>query len=714
MGRLPIIIPRHQSILSKQQRQTNGGAREPILQADSLALAHPLAFAEIGGAVVKDGQKERSNSKSNSDNKYNSHGNVSRSFGSCGGSIGIRRHSRPKQFSTPEKKKRTRMDRKQSPTSTLLSLGFIEEEGEEEDEPESVISELAVMSGFRDENDEEDDRLSELLSDDLSLFGSAIEHVDESNDFGHDLILPMDALQFAPEQPMLSRDDESSVDRSTGTFREMMLQQQNEMRSHKECEMMLQQQQKQEDNHTASLLTTNTRSSIITTMTLERSLDVEKRHFFRDEYATVNNSSSNRSPKRSSSTKRKETAFQRLLKTASQCHQKSESRNKNSNADRISNNNNNPKILLNPLQQSSTAARSLMLPEEQRRAALARYRYNQIIHTNRDGGDTEKSISKSKPVQIVQDTIDRDHTVGQKGGKEEDDCHVSGDCTSPEDSFATIEAELDSLRSFTLRSNASFRQAESCLSNDLRESEILVKTLEDQLLAAKEKSELCLERYELAKEKRQKEKELTAIRTLHLEILTCGGKNDRSRSMLVERHEHEKTSCASSSFGGREIGILGTSFLQRHQPSQKDQQEHRAADTKEKSWGIGEAKTPAHDNSDKVMPHHEENFRDKASNSVHPQMFEGEPTSSRNDIARLASFGIFEDPYVYKSVEELRVIKNRLEAIKDLFEKARYMVSEEFAFSSSQSDRLRKQRQSQVMIETAASKYILFRSKNLV
>ena len=528
------------------------------------------------------------------------------------------------------------MTRKRSPTSILLPLEFIQEEGEEEQEElqlqlqllqphqefsdsnynksGSVISDSALLSGTRED---EEERLSDILG---NSFGSVIEHVDESHDFGHNLVLP-EVTGFAPGN---SGSDE---DRSTGTFGEMMLQQEHEMRYQQERERMA-------EDHMTSLLSKSVGSSILSTSTLERSLEYKRRQFFKEE-----------------SYKRPPSTFQRLLKTATQCR---ESRNevksynvmiqrKNST---LSNNDNDGIGIRRPTP-------SVLLPEEQRRAALARYRYNQLIHN--------KNTTTDEPQVVTRKSNTKLKIRACLPAKEENDPRVSFD--SPGDSFASIDDELLNLRDYTLRSNASFRQAESCLSNDLNESNALVKTLEEQLLAAREQRELCMERYELAKSKRQKEKELTAIRTLHLEVLNCSGRNERSRSMMLERHKHEMAS-------GRETGVLEI-VLSRKQHSQNPQEDPLCSAEKENSFG----------GSSQIL----------------------------ND-----SNGIFEDPYVHKSIDELRVIKNRLEAIKDLFDKARYMVSEELSSSSSQSDRLRKQHQAQVMIETAASKYILFRSKKLI
>ncbi len=618
MGRRPIIIPRHQSQVSKQRGNRNARELDSLAQAD--CLAHPLAFAQ---------QNEQLENEERLNNSFGSSGSGSGSV--CGG-IGIRRHGHHNQFSTPEKKKRTRMVRKRSPTSILLPLEFIQEEGEEEQEEllllqphqqfsdsnqfgrdnksGSVISDSALLSGTREDDEE---RLSDILG---NSFGSVIEHVDESHDFGHNLVIP-EVTGFAPEN---SGSDE---DRSTGTFGEMMLQQEHEMRYHQERERMA-------EDHMTSLLSKSVSvgSSIISTSTLERSLEYKKRQFFKEE-----------------SYKRPPSTFQRLLKTATLCREsRNEVKSYNAMIQRKNSALSNTDRMPTP---------SVLLPEEQRRAALARYRYNQIIHN--------KNITTDEPPIVIRKSNTKVKSRSCLPAKEENDPRVSFD--SPEDSFASIDDELLNLRDYTLRSNASFRQAESCLSNDLNESSALVKTLEEQLLAAREQRELCLERYELAKDKRQKEKELTAIRTLHLEILNCSGRNERSRIMMLERHKHEMAS-------GRETGILEI-VLSRKQHSQKPQVDPLASAEKENSFG----------GSSQIL----------------------------ND-----SNGIFEDPYVHKSIDELRVIKNRLEAIKDLFDKARYMVSEELSSSSSQSDRLRKEHQAQVMIETAASKYILFRSKKLI
>ena len=191
MGRRPIIIPRHQALRRTDQGQYHAhdaNATDSLLKADS--LAHPLALLE--------------DEESPNDSFGSSSGNSG-----CVGSIGIRRHGQKQQhrhqFSTPEKKNRTRVVRKRSPTSVLLPLEFIEEEGEEEEDqdpktglakrPESVVSDIAVLGGLQGDRE---DGLSDSFFDDNSIFGSIIEHVNESNDFGHDLVLPSDDAGFAP------------------------------------------------------------------------------------------------------------------------------------------------------------------------------------------------------------------------------------------------------------------------------------------------------------------------------------------------------------------------------------------------------------------------------------------------------------------------------------------------------------------------------------
>ena len=623
MGRRPIIIPRHQALGRKEQ------------QPNDDSLAHPLAFLE------------------NKDSPNNS-------FGSSTGCIGIRRHGQQhrNQFSTPEKK--IRVVKKRSPKSVLLPLDFIEE-GEEEEEnqprpnsigverPESTVSDHAVLGGLQGNKEDS-------FFDENSVFGSIIEEVNESNDFGHDLFLPMDDADFAraPSSPS------SLEDQSTGTFGEMMLQQNLEMKYQQERdEMTLLRQQQEEDQMTSML----TNSSISSTSTLERSMGVKKRHCFQN--SPVNG--------------KKETNFQRLLKAATQCHQRSDSRSTIRSDNSTVKRRNTFNTIRHPLPQTVPSPRSsLVSPEEQRRVALEKYRYYQNMHSamakqlKHDDQEpwnnfANNSFQSDRSPQV---SMDQESSIEPTGTTAQDDPRVSFNSTSLDASFESIDDELKTLRNQTLRSNASFRLAESCLSNDLDESEGLVKDLEKQLVAAKTQRDLCRERYELAKDKREKEKELTAIRTLHLEILACSGKNKRSKNMLLERYEHEMTSPSIVKKG--QTGILGPMFFTSHERGNESgktstRDEGNLADELKSDFGVGT-----------------------------------DTNTSR----------FFEDLYADKSIEDLRAIKDRLEAIKDLFDKARYMVSTEF--SSPSTDMLRRQHQSQVMIETAASKYILLRIKNLI
>lgn len=643
MGHRPIIIPRHQALGRKEQQPTrtqNTNARESILNDDS--LAHPLAFLE-------------SNESPNN------------SFGSSG-CIGIRRHGQQHrdQFSTPEKK--IRVVKKRSPKSVLLPLDFIEEgEEEEENKPksnsavversESTVSDHAVLGGVQGNKEDP-------FFDENSVFGSIIEEVNESSDFGHDLFLPMDDADFAPAPSSPS----SLEDQSTGTFGEMMLQQNLEMKYQQERdEMTLLRQQQEEDQMTSML----TNSSISSTSTLERSMEVKKRHYFLN--APVSG--------------KKETNFQRLLKAATQCHQRSDSRSTIRSDNSTVKRRNTFNTIRHPLPQTVPSTRSsLVSPEEQRRVALEKYRYYQNMHSamakqlkhddqepwndftnNSFQSDRDNSFESDRSPQV---SMDQESSIEPTGTTAEDDPHISFNSSSLDASFESIDDELKNLRNQALRSNASFRLAESCLSNDLDESESLVEDLEKQLVAAKTQRDLCRERYDLAKEKREKEKELTAIRTLHLEILACSGKNERSKSMLLERHENEMTS--PSIVKKEETGILGPMFFTSHERGNESgktsiRDEGNLADELKSDFGVG-----------------------------------ADTNTSR----------LFEDLYADKSIEDLRAIKDRLEAIKDLFDKARYMVSTDF--SSPSTDMLRRQHQSQVMIETAASKYILFRIKNLI
>jgi len=79
--------------------------------------------------------------------------------------------------------------------------------------------------------------------------------------------------------------------------------------------------------------------------------------------------------------------------------------------------------------------------------------------------------------------------------------------------------------------------------------------------------------------------------------------------------------------------------------------------------------------------------------------------------------------YHQKSLEELRVMRNRLESIRDLFDQARALVatrsSDESSSSSSSPSQAagsssKQQAKSRAMIENATSKYVLFRNRNLV
>jgi hypothetical protein len=694
MGRRPIIIPRHQS---QQPKPCLSGA-------NGLVLAHPLALMNISGVEIE----------------------IEEESSGSGSSIGIRRHGQPlqpqrngSQFSTPEKKKnnkRSRMVRKRSPTSILLPLDFIEEEVEEEEEeryrqtitnkaktdkggitknsatmgdgdlssavtsslfrterkeeePESVLSGGAVMnSSFvnKTENDECDDffsnnnretvddveeRLSEYF--DTSDFGSVIEHVNESDDFGHDLVV------LPNEDDELDEDD----DRSTGTFSEMMLQQEEQF---------------------ASMLTTSAGSSILTTSTLERSLEQKRKQFQLQQKNGGNPPLFGEFP------------MQRILQAAVHNSQKNEN-------DRGKNNNINNNNMKNALVIPTLSHRPLMLPEEQRRAALVRYRYNQIIHTKSHGKRNDwqnlaasARKSESNPKDKYQQLVYSD--LEQIMGKEEKEQQPLADhensfqeVISSEDSFAsTMNDELRSLKNSTLLSNESFRKAATRLSRDLYESNARVTMLEAELEAAKKQRELCRERHGFVKAKREKEKELTAIRTLHLEILGNGGTNERARRMLLEHRKHE---------------IPNT--LHRQQQHDANKKNLEGAETP------GDANTSIPSTSPGLIfagSRREKYF--KESHRVVPPKNQPEAAAA---MERKEGDNNNDAFYRRKSIEELRAIKNRLEVIKDLFDKARYiMVSSENKSESSQTDTLRKQHQSQVMIENAVSKYILFRTKSLV
>jgi hypothetical protein len=691
MGRRPIIIPRHQSH-APMPFQIGATGKESLAAAENNSLAHPLALMNINGVEEAPSVKGTNGG---------------------GGGIGIRRHGQLQRssgasFSTPEKKIRTRMIRKRSPTSILLPLDFIEEEEEGEDEegnayqaadhqaaghnaesnhnkgvvnPTSVPSEdregldahgPPSLLGNRDKEDEpgsmlssiilnqpEDDddffekynqdvdeetRLSEIF--DTSVFGSVIDHVDDSNDFGHDMVLPEEVAELLstsmPSQGSNEDDNGEDDDRSSETFWEMMHQQNRELMH-------------QQEEHFASMLTTSAGSSILTTSTLEQSLEQKRQKDGKD------------------------TAFQRILKAAAQNCEKNAIGKGNNNDSIISNNthkkNSNNNHVSPVKSKPATSQPPLILPEDKRRVALARYRYNQIIHSksNRMKKEDQPQVPTRKIGSNVKDKIPPVHDHLEQMGINKKDTSTG------EDSFAIIEDDLRCLKDSTLKSDGSFRVAASYLSKDLYESNVLVKTLEAQLEDAKKQRVLCLERFEAAKAKRVREKELTAIQTLHLEILSVCGRDDGSRKKLLERHQHDTSV-------GKEEGVLGTRFLFLQQ-----QQQQQHDDNKENSG----------DNhliqSETVAP--EPSARDAKK--------EGQGDAGDDD----------DNSYRNKSIEELRVIKNRLEAIKDLLDKARYMVTEESSSSSSSKGeflRKQKQHQSKVMIETAASKYISFRTKNLV
>ena len=702
MGRRPIIIPRHKSHNRSWQPGERGGANTALSGADS--LAHPLAMMNIRIEEQPDGDRDS--------------GNVH---------IGIRRHGQPQrnggQSVTPEKKKEVRLFRKRSPTSIILPLDFIEEEGEEETErevdrdgrkkdgsssrfpgngvavtnngrhhPSSVLSGGAMSSIFSTkpedvDNDDflkynreniEEDRLSEIF--DTSVFGSVIEHVDESNDLGHGMVFPNEesAVQGRPLFGNKDYEDNNNGDKqSTGTFREMIPEQ---------------------DEQFTAMLTTSFTSSIATTSTLERSLEERRKRY-------------------GGTPRFLETPFQRMNYYA------------NSKPDP-----NDCKTPTNSMQSKT----SPILPEEQRRADFARYRYNQIKHIksllkkNDDDRPSSTGNGENKvpedPCQLIYEDLERmakeEEEEEQQQQQElqelpmKDDRAVAKSCSrSPEDSFAGIDDELRSLRKATIRSNESFRQAAVCFSRDLRESDTTVRSLEAELEAAKKRRELCLDRYELAKTVRLKERELTAVRTLHLEILALCGANQRARSMLQEYHNSDTEMSAAAGWG-----VRGRRF-----PQWKPDPPPITTTTEQPVGGRPGATDPGGDDTSipSTSPgiifagsRRERNLRDNRRRHQHPAAAhettettepnndEGDDPDNDNDIIH-DNDG---DPYADKTVEELRAIKDRLEAIKDLFEKARYMVSE----SKSPADAIRKQHQSQIMIENAASKYIQFGTKNLI
>ena len=385
-------------------------------------------------------------------------------------------------------------------------------------------------------------RLSEFF--DTSDFGSVIEHVNESDDYGHHHLV---VLPNKNEND--NNEDEFDDDRSNGTFSEMMLHQQEEQL------FALQQQQQQEEEEEqqqhlfapSMLLTTSTRnSSILTTSTLEPSLEQQEQQQKRKQFQFQQ--------------KHPPTIFgealfpmQRILQAATHNisqknneHERGKS-NTNTNTNTTINNNNNTNTTHEDLVMPTLSHPPLMLPEEQRRAALARYRYNQIIHTK------TKSHPKRNDEQTTPAASTRKEQQQSFAEDRETNCSQE-DIISPEESFAsTIDDELRSLKNSALVSNESFRKVETRLSRDLHESDAKVTMLEADLVAAKKQRELCRERYGFVKAKREKEKEL--------EIHGNGGTNDRARRMLLEHRKQE---------------IIAANTTLHRQHHQQKQQQHDA------------------------------------------------------------------------------------------------------------------------------------------
>jgi hypothetical protein len=290
-----------------------------------------------------------------------------------------------------------------------------------------------------------------------------------------------------------------------------------------------------------------------------------------------------------------------------------------------------------------------------------------------------------------------------------------------DDSFEILDNEIVLKKSWK-NSEITFNMAEQKLLNDVQQSNSLVEKISMELDQAKQQNDACIERHRNACLKRNVEIEAYIVQTLHLEILNKYiGQNEKARQLLLDDEKH--------SING---GILGQHRNLRIQQQQQQQQQQQEQSSSSSSSTSDLNSSFASTQPGLIKPgirHSINNINNQQQKQQKQQQREQQEQEQEKQ----------NNPYENKSVEELRVIKNRLIMIKDLFTKPqqqqqqRNYSTDSSALSSSLSEdeeKKKKQQQqqslllqqqqqggvddSQIRVENATSKYILFRNRNLI
>ena len=300
-------------------------------------------------------------------------------------------------------------------------------------------------------------------------------------------------------------------------------------------------------------------------------------------------------------------------------------------------------------------------------------------------------------------------------------------------SFAILDDELRFLQNNTVSSDTAYSKASTRLLNDLKQSEISVRKLEHELEKACTLRDSCIKRHNMAEQKREKELEITAVQTIHLEIL-CEyiSPNNNARQLLLnddgdgegilsqyrkrqqryyqnlQSQDKNKNNCTKNFRRSRENDDIHRKFVVGDSSSSSSpiscyQQSMQSTTQQQQLLPSMLNSSFASTQPGRIIP--------GIPNSIKQVTIATDGNHKEREVhVENNKSGCSDDPYENKSVEELRVIKNRLMIIKELFEKASSLSPQKHEGENEEDNNEEKQ----VRIENATSKYILFWNRNLV